>query len=311
MPRHPRTGHGADGGARAPRSGRRQRRRPHHQHRAARGRAPAAGRLGPDPRRLRHVEDRRGGGGVGDGFAPDDGRGLHRRGRGTLVLEDHDRRVGAHGEVRRRVPRPGRGAARGPHHRARRRRPLQVHGGVRRPHPHDLPPRHRARPAGDRRARARARLPGVRHPDGPRRRRHRRGRDARRHLHVVRRHDAGAGQQRQPARRRPAAPTCASSTRRSTRCASPSRRRTETSCSSPSGSRPRRPRPRSRWCGPRSWASPTSACSATTSRSCRRSRRSSSRPTSASTASSAPATCRPWSATGPTGSCPSSTASRS
>ena len=55
----------------------------------------------------------------------------------------------------------------------------------------------------------------------------------------------------------------------------------------------------------------TSACSATTSRSCRRSRPSSSRPTCASTASSAPATCRPSSATARTASCPSSTASRS
>ena len=43
----------------------------------------------------------------------------------------------------------------------------------------------------------------------------------------------------------------------------------------------------------------TSACSPTTSRSCRRSRRSSSRPTSASTASSARATCRPWSGNRP------------
>ena len=45
------------------------------------------------------------------------------------------------------------------------------------------------------------------------------------------------------------------------------------------------------------------ACSATTSRSSRRSRRSSSRPTCASTGSSAPATCRPSSATGRTASC--------
>ena len=53
---------------------------------------------------------------------------------------------------------------------------------------------------GGRRARPRSGLPGVRHPDGPGRRRHRRRRDAWRHLHVVRRHDAGAGQQREPAR---------------------------------------------------------------------------------------------------------------
>ena len=55
--------------------------------------------------------------------------------------------------------------------------------------------------------------------------------------------------------------------------------------------------------GPASWASRTSACSATTSRSCRRSRPSWSRPTCASTGSSARATSRRWSATGPTGSC--------
>ena len=86
------------------------------------------------------------------------------------------------------------------HHRAGRRRRLQVHGGVRRPHPHHLPARHRARAAPERRARARARVPGLRHPHGPDRRRHRRGRDTRGDLHVLRRHDAGARRQRQPAR---------------------------------------------------------------------------------------------------------------
>ena len=59
------------------------------------------------------------------------------------------------------------------------------------------------------------------------------------------------GRQREPARRpRPAAPTCASCTRRSTPCGSPSRPPTATSCSSPSGSRRRRRRPRSRCCRP-------------------------------------------------------------
>ena len=42
------------------------------------------------------------------------------------------------------------------------------------------------------RAGARPGLPGVRDPDGPGRRRHRRGQGAGRHLHLVRRHDAGA-----------------------------------------------------------------------------------------------------------------------
>ena len=103
------------------------------------------------------------------------------------------------------------------------------------------------------RAGARPGLPGVRDPDGPGRRRDRRGRDAGRDLHVVRRHDARARRQRQPAaRRRRAAPTCASCTRRSTRCASRSRRPTATWCSSPSGSRPRRRRPRSRCSRPAS-----------------------------------------------------------
>ena len=68
---------------------------------------------------------------------------------------------------------------------AGRRRPLQVHGGVRRPHPHHLPPRHRARAAPERGAGARSRLPGVRDPDGPGRRRHRGGRDAGRDLHLA------------------------------------------------------------------------------------------------------------------------------
>ena len=204
--------------------------------------------------------------------------------------------------------RPGR-----PHHRAGRRRPLQVHGGVRRAHPHDLPPRHRARPA--RRtsswctgpgcpvcvipmgrvddAIAVAETPGViftsfgdmmRVPGG--------------HGNLL----GGQGAGRRRALRLLAA-----------------RRAAASPVENPGpGGRVLRRRVRdhgavdraSRCCGPASWASPTSRCSATTSRSCRRSRRSSSRPTCASTASSARATCRPSSATGPTASCPSSTASR-
>ncbi len=171
------------------------------------------------------------------------------------------------------------------HHRAGRRRPVQVHGGVRRPHAHHLPARHRARAARSRRAGARARLPGVRDPDGPGRRRDVAGRDARRHLHDVRRHDARARVARATCSRpRRAAPTCGSSTRRSTRCKIARRQ-------------PRPPRGVLRGrlrdhravhrghagSGARDSASRTSACSATTSRSCRRSRPSSSRPTCGST----------------------------
>ena len=98
---------------------------------------------------------------------------------------------------------------------------LQVHGGLRRSHPHDLPPRHRARPPDLGRARARPRLPGVRHPDGPHRRRHRRGRGTRGDLHVVRRHDARARARTATCSGpRRGAPTSASCTRRSTRCGS-------------------------------------------------------------------------------------------
>ena len=78
--------------------------------------------------------------------------------------------------------------------------PLQGDGGLRRPHPLDLQVRRRRPAAVERRARARPRLPGLRDPDGPRRRRHRprphRGRD----LHLLRRHDAGAGRARHAAR---------------------------------------------------------------------------------------------------------------
>ena len=64
-------------------------------------------------------------------------------------------------------------------------------------------------------------LPGLRDPDGPRRRRHRAGPAARRDLHLLRRHDARARQRRHAARREGrAAPTSGWSTRRSTRCGS-------------------------------------------------------------------------------------------
>ena len=52
---------------------------------------PAAGRLGADPRRLRHVEDRRGGGQAGPGVAAADGTGLRGRARRPLdVADEHD-----------------------------------------------------------------------------------------------------------------------------------------------------------------------------------------------------------------------------
>ena len=105
-------------------------------------------------------------------------------------------------EVRRRVPRRRAGSGRGRRDPlARRAGPaLQVHGGVRRPHALHLQVRRRRSAAGQRRARARPRLSGLRHPDGARRRRHRARPRGGRDLHLLRRHDAGAGVQRQPAR---------------------------------------------------------------------------------------------------------------
>ncbi len=79
--------------------------------------------------------------------------------------------------------------------------PLQAHGGLRRPHALDLQVRDRRPAAGERRARPRAGLPGVRHPDGPRRRRHRDRPRAGRDLHLLRRHAAHPGLRRLAARR--------------------------------------------------------------------------------------------------------------
>ena len=113
---------------------------------------------------------------------------------------------------------------------------------MRRPHALDLQVRRRRPAAAERRARPRARLPGVRDPDGPRRRRDRDRARARRDLHLLRRHDARArlatARCWRPRRR---APTCGWSTRRSTRCGSPRPTRTARSSSSRSGSRRRRP----------------------------------------------------------------------
>ena len=55
----------------------------------------------------------------------------------------------------------------------RARPPLQGDGGLRRPHALDLQVRRRRPAAAERRARPRPRLPGLRDPDGPRRRRDR------------------------------------------------------------------------------------------------------------------------------------------
>ena len=186
-------------------------------------------RLGPDPRRVRHGQDRRGGGAQRAmeglmlmGAAYDEeiqGGGWESRHRLTAspggagadgsMGEDRQpkpgRRLpglgvrcrGSRGRkraIRRRVLRPGGGVCPvGPDHRAGGRRPFQIHGGVWRAHPHHLPPRHRTRPAAVGRARPRAWLSRLCHPDGPRRRRHRPGPGARCGLHHVRRHDAGAG----------------------------------------------------------------------------------------------------------------------
>ncbi len=179
VPRHPRTGDRAARGARAPRAGRRERRGSGREHRAAGGRGPrsrATGCSSTSASRCRRSTRRR--------------RGWPWRGsscwaasyddelEALRAVEDHRPRTGGTSLMRfvdeYRDPAAARGARR-PHHRGRRRRPLQVHGGVRRPHAHHLPARDRARAARTRRAGARARLPGVRDPDGSGRRRHRGG----------------------------------------------------------------------------------------------------------------------------------------
>ena len=136
-----------------------------------------------------------------------------------------------------------------------------------------------------RRAGARPRLPGVRDPDGPRRRRDVAGRTARSHLHDVRRHDARA---------RIATATCIEAKARGADVRfvyspldalkvavdNPDRQVVffavgfETTAPSTAVTLVRARGTR---------ASRTSACSATTSRSSRRSRRSSNRPTCGST----------------------------
>ena len=207
-------------------------------------------------------------------------------------------------EVRRRVPRPRARPRRWPARSSppvepgRHYKLMEVCGG----HTHTIYRHGIERPAArQRRAGARPGLPGLRDPDGPGRRRHRHRAD-----------EPGViftcfgdmmrvpGARGQPARGQGArAPTCAWSTRRSTRCGSPSENPDrevvffaigfETTAPSTALTLLQAREPR---------ASRTSRASATTSRSCRRSRRSSSRPTCGSTASSARATSRPWSAAG-------------
>ena len=101
----------------------------------------------------------------------------------------HDDEV--HGRVPRRGARPG--ARREDPRRRRAGPPLQGDGGLRRPHPLDLQVRDRRPAPRERRAGPRPGLPGLRDPDGPRRRRDRDGDRERHHLHLLRRHDARAG----------------------------------------------------------------------------------------------------------------------
>ena len=138
-----------------------------------------------------------------------------------------------------------RAGRRDPRHR-RAGPPLQGDGGVRRAHPLDLQVRDRRPAAGERRAGPRPGcpvcvIPMGRVDDGIAHRARAEGVIFTCFGDMMRvpgseRHAAG----REGAR----APTCAWSTRRSTRCGSPSRTPTARSCSSRSGSRRRRPRPR-------------------------------------------------------------------
>ena len=125
------------------------------------------------------------------------------------------------------------------------RPPLQADGGLRRPHPLDLQVRDRRPAARQRRARPRARVPGLRDPDGPRRRRDRAGARGRGHPRLLRRHDAGPRVRRDLPRReggRLRHPHGLLAARRAAdREAEPGPR---PSSSSRSASRPRRPRPR-------------------------------------------------------------------
>ncbi len=77
---------------------------------------------------------------------------------------------------------------------------LSDHGGVRRPHARDLPIRLEGPASAQHRAHSRSRVPGLRPADGPHRRRALDGGTPGRHLRGVRRHDAGAGNEGQPAR---------------------------------------------------------------------------------------------------------------
>ena len=174
----------------------------------------------------------RGAGHAGRAAARPRGHG-HREGRGMRFVDEfRDPELG------------GALAARDPAHR-RARPPLQDHGGLRRAHALDLQVRRRRPAAGQRRARPRPRLPGVRDPDGPRRRRHRDRPRARRDLHLLRRHAARARRRRHPAGRQGAGRRRADGLLAARRAAHrQARTPTARSCSSPSASRRRRRRPR-------------------------------------------------------------------
>ena len=164
----------------------------------------AARRLGAHPRRVRDVEDRRGGGGAWRSTALQlMGQAYADEVDALADVADHRRRPRSERDaVRRRVPRPGgRARARRAHH---RRSPATTTSSSWRcaaatPTPSTATASSTCCPSNVELVHGPG-LPGVRDPDGPGRRRHRGRRDARRDLHVVRRHDARARRQREPAR---------------------------------------------------------------------------------------------------------------
>ena len=271
------------------------------QRRPARRRAAGARRLGAHPRRLRPVQDRRGGGGRGPGTS---WRGSGRptptscgpAAASRVPVEVERERV----RRRRRCvsststatpTRPRRWPRRSPAlcEPGRQYKFMEVCGG----HTHTIY-KHGLEdylPGGDHPG-ARPGLPGLRDPDGPGRRRDRHRRAAGRDLDLVRRHDAGARRRRlvlrRERRRRRHPHGLLAAGRAEDRPAEPGQ------AGRVHGHRVRDDRAVHRddgAAGGRRRGSTTSPSSATTSRSCRRSRPSSTRRTCASTASSAPGTC--------------------
>ena len=178
---------------------------------------PAGGRLGADPRRLRHEQDQRARGRRSDAHARGSSARTRRPWRKSAATAWRGRMSR---EIRRRVPRPR------PDRPDGRRDPppgrsgpaLPPDGSLRRPHPRHLSLRPQGRSAAEHRTDPRARLPGLRAADGADRRRAGDGAATRRHLRRLRRHDARARRARQPARAQGArAWTSASSIRRPTR----------------------------------------------------------------------------------------------